>query len=220
MTDVEIRTFADADADRAGLLELFARAGDGVPGSAVWGHEESLAAVYLTPYMDHEPESLFVAVVDGELAGYLAGSLGSAAPNPVPSEAERTVQAMRTYRLFFRLRPAAFFLRAMLDTATAAVRREPTPGELDDPRWPAHLHIDLVPEARGRGAGAALMNAWFDRLRATGTPGCYLQTLVENTRAVRFFEHMGFQKHGPTPPVPGIRDGGRRLHQQTMVWTA
>jgi hypothetical protein len=60
----------------------------------------------------------------------------------------------------------------------------------------------------------------FDRLRVTGTPGCYLQTLVENTRAVDFFERMGFRKHGPTPVVPGIRDKGRRLHQQTMVGSA
>ncbi len=63
------------------------------------------------------------------------------------------------------------------------------------------------------------MNRWFDRLRETGSRGCYLQTLVENTRAVRFFERMGFEKHGPTPLVPGIRDRGRHLHQQTMVWS-
>ena len=113
-----------------------------------------------------------------------------------------------------------FFGRAMLDTAWRKIRRHPRAGGLDDPRWPAHLHINLVPEARGVGAGAALMNAWLDRLRVTGTPGCYLQTLVENTRAVTFFKRMGFRKHGPTPVVPGIREKGRRLHQQTMVWSA
>ncbi|MEV0050559.1 hypothetical protein AB0H34_08720 [Saccharopolyspora shandongensis] len=62
------------------------------------------------------------------------------------------------------------------------------------------------------------MNRWLDRLREAGSPGCHLQTLCENTRAVRFFERMGFAKHGPTPLVPGIRHDGKRLHQQTMVW--
>jgi hypothetical protein len=36
---------------------------------------------------------------------------------------------------------------------------------------------------------------------------------------VRFFERMGFAKHGPTPLVPGIWHGGRKLHQQAMVWS-
>lgn len=110
-----------------------------------------------------------------------------------------------------------FFVRSLLDMAQVTLRRTPTPGELDDPRWPAHLHINLVPDARGTGAAAGLMHSWFDRLAESGTPGCYAQTLVENTRAVRFFRRMGFTEHGPTPPVPGLRDNGRRVHQQTMV---
>ncbi|MGV9777649.1 hypothetical protein [Streptosporangium sp. NPDC003464] len=50
-------------------------------------------------------------------------------------------------------------------------------------------------------------------------PGCHLQTLVENTRAVRFFERVGFTGHGPTPLVPGLGHGGERLHRRTMVWS-
>jgi len=134
----------------------------------LWGHPASEAAVYLDPYMDPEPESLFVAVID---------------------------------------------------VALAALRHEPTAGDFADARWPAHLHINVAPEARGTGAAYGLMARWFARLRETGSPGCHLQTVVENTRAVRFFERMGFARHGPTPLVPGIRYGSKRLHQQTMVWS-
>ncbi|HJV15561.1 MAG TPA: hypothetical protein VJ625_16875 [Propionibacteriaceae bacterium] len=56
MRDMEIRTFAEAD--RAELRELFGRAGQGAPSESLWGHQESEAAVYLTPYMDLEPDSL------------------------------------------------------------------------------------------------------------------------------------------------------------------
>jgi ribosomal protein S18 acetylase RimI-like enzyme len=126
-------------------------------------------------------------------------------------------RVIRKHRLFLRRGPAAFFARSLLDVAVAAVRRQPTAGELDDPRWPAHLHINVVPEVRGTGVAAALMSRWFDRLRDAGTPGCYLQTLVENTRAVRFFERMGFVAHGSTPLVPGLRHDGRKVHQLTMV---
>jgi GNAT superfamily N-acetyltransferase len=75
----------------------------------------------------------------------------------------------------------------------------------------------VAPAARGTGAADGLMARWLARLRDAGSPGCHLQTLVENTRAVRFFERMGFARHGPTPLVPGIRYGGERVHQLTMV---
>lgn len=61
------------------------------------------------------------------------------------------------------------------------------------------------------------MRRWFERLEAAGTSGCHLQTLVENGRAVRFFERMGFTGYGPTPVVPGLRYRGTRVHQRTMV---
>ncbi|MQA86778.1 MAG: GNAT family N-acetyltransferase [Streptosporangiales bacterium] len=211
---MEIRTFAETD--RAELRELFGRAGEGAPSASLWGHEESEAAIYLDPYMDLEPDSLFIAVVDGALVGYLTGCLDS---SKFPSDSERVEKAVRKYRLVFRPGPAAFFARGMVDMVWAAVRREPTAGSIDDARWPAHLHINVEPRARGTGAADGLMKRWLDRLRETGSPGCHLQTLVENTRAVRFFERMGFAKHGPTPLVPGMRHDGKRLHQQTMVWS-
>lgn len=211
---MEIRAFAETD--RAELRGLFGRAGEGAPTASLWGHEESEAAVYLDPYMDLEPRSLFVAVADGALVGYLAGCLDS---STFPDESERMKKAIRTHRLVLRPGPAAFFARSLVDMAWAALRREPTAGDFGDARWPAHLHINVAPRTRGTGAADGLMERWLDRLKETGSPGCHLQTLVENTRAVRFFERMGFAGYGPTPLVPGIRYGGRRFHQQTMVWS-
>ncbi|WP_020573498.1 GNAT family N-acetyltransferase [Actinopolymorpha alba] len=212
---MDIRTFEESD--RAELRELFGRAGEGSPSASLWGHAESEAAVYLDPYMDLEPHSLFLAVVDGALVGYLTGCVDS---STLPSESERMAKAIRKHRLTLQRRPAAFFARSMIDLAGAALRRQPIAGEFDDPRWPAHLHINVAPEARGTGAADSLMKGWFARLREAGSPGCYLQTLRENTRAVKFFERMGFVKHGPTPLVPGLRYDGVRLHQQSMVWSA
>ncbi|WP_101787544.1 GNAT family N-acetyltransferase [Nonomuraea indica] len=211
---MEIRTFEESD--RAALRELFARAGEGAPTASLWGHVESEAAVYLEPYMDLAPDSLFLAVADGALVGYLAGCLDTSA---FPRESERMERAIRRHRLMFRARPVAFFARALADAVWAGLRKEPTAGDFDDPRWPAHLHINVAREARGTGAADALMRGWLDRLRTAGSPGCHLQTLVENTRAVRFFARMGFTSYGPTPLVPGIRHEGRRTHQRTMVWS-
>ncbi|MBA9001966.1 GNAT family N-acetyltransferase [Thermomonospora cellulosilytica] len=211
---MEIRTFTEADRDE--LRALFERAGEGSPSASLWGHMESEAAVYLYPYMEFEPDSLLIAVDGGAMVGYLTGCLDSSS---FPDEAKLMEQAIRRHRLLLRPRPMAFFARSMVDAAWAAVRRRPTASGFEDERWPAHLHINVAPEARGKGAADGLMRAWQDRLRQTGSPGCHLQTLVENTRAVRFFERMGFVRHGPTPLVPGVRYQGRRVHQQTMVWT-
>lgn len=210
---LKIRPFAQTD--RTELRSLFGPAGEGSPSSSFWGHEPSEAAIYLDPYMDLEPESLFVAVVDGALAGYLTGCPDSAR---FPSESKRFTRAIRRHRLITRPRTAAFLARGMLDLASATLGRESIVKDFADPRWPAHLHINVAPAARGTGAADGLMRQWLARLGETGSPGCYLQTLAENTRAVRFFERMGFTKHGPTPPVPGMRRDGKRLHQQTMVW--
>ncbi|SCL37480.1 Acetyltransferase (GNAT) family protein [Micromonospora pallida] len=209
---IEARPYAEAD--RAALRDLFARAGAGAPGSSLWGHAESAAAVYLDPYLDLAPGSLFVATDRGTLVGYLTGCLDS---STFPSEEERIGAAFRRYRLPLRPTTAPFLGRALADGILTALRRQPTAGDFTDRRWPSHLHINVAPEGRGTGAAAQLMSHWFDQLEQAGSPGCHLQTLVENTRAVRFFTRMGFAPYGPTPLVPGVRDGGRRLHQQTMV---
>jgi ribosomal protein S18 acetylase RimI-like enzyme len=207
---------AVTDEDHAELRRLFVRASEGAPTADLWGHQESQAAVYLEPYLRHEPESLLVAEENGALVGYLTGCVDSAR---FPSESERMDEAIRNHRLMLRPRPVAFFARSVLDVAVAKVGRRPTAQECRDPRWPAHLHINVEPKARGTGVADGLMSRWLDRLRQVGSPGCHLQTVCENTRAVRFFERMGFVGHGPTPLVPGLRHRGRRVHQKTMVWT-
>ena len=172
---------------------------EGAPSSSIWGHQASEAAVYLLPYVDLEPDSLFVAAADGQLVGYLTGCINS---STFPTEAKRISQAIRQHRLVLKPGPLRFLARAGLDTIGATIRREPTAAELEDGRWPAHLHINVVREVRGTGVAAGLMERWLDRLHQVGAPGCYLQTLVENPRAVRFFERMGFERTDPRRSSP------------------
>jgi ribosomal protein S18 acetylase RimI-like enzyme len=120
--------------------------------------------------------------------------------------------------LLFRPGPAGFLWRAIFD---GMKDKQAATGELVDERWPSHLHINLLPVARGTGLGVALMESWLEQLKQSGSPGCHLGTLLENVRAVSFFEKMGFKAHGQPSLVAGMRGpSGERLHQQFMVWQA
>ncbi|GGG59159.1 hypothetical protein GCM10011374_22560 [Kocuria dechangensis] len=44
-----------------------------------------------------------------------------------------------------------------------------------------------------------------------------LREVFLHTRAVSFFESVGFVRHGDPALIPGLREHGRRIHQQTMV---
>lgn len=60
--------------------------------------------------------------------------------------------------------------------------------------YPAHLHIDLLPRAQGRGYGRRMIEALLDRLRARGVPGVHLGVSVHNPRAGGFYARLGFRE--------------------------
>ncbi len=184
----------------------------GEPADWLWRDRESFADVFSGYYTDREPGSALVAADERRAFGFLLGCRDSSRVTPPGEIMKRAV-----LRRALPLRPgtAGFFWRSLADLLR---ERDVPDGELDDPRWPAHLHIDLLPEARGCGLGGALMRRWLERLRSEGCPGCHLGTFHENTRAIGFFERMGFRRHGTPRRVPGfrLREGGR-MHVQWMV---
>lgn len=60
-------------------------------------------------------------------------------------------------------------------------------------KYPAHLHIDLLPEAQGQGMGTALMNTLKAHLRAKNVQGVFLCVGKDNKKALRFYKKQGFQ---------------------------
>ena len=184
----------------------------GEPADWYWRDRESFADACSGYYTDCEPESSFVAVHERRVVGYLLGCVDTAR---APTMAEVSTRLVLRRALLLRPGSAGFFWRALFD----ALRNRGAPsGDLRDSRWPSHLHINLLPEARGAGAGAALMRSWLGRLAALGSPGCHLGTFAENRNAIAFFERQGFRHHGPPAPVPGMRNrDGSRMHLQLMI---
>jgi ribosomal protein S18 acetylase RimI-like enzyme len=214
VSDVIIRPYRPEDRDRVRYI-CHETGYMGEPAGWLWRDRASFADLFSGWWTDHEPESASVVEIDGVVAGYL---LGCADSRRVGNEAGVL------FRHFFGraccLRPgtAAVMWRMLGDGAVDALRRRLPPVRVWDQRWPAHLHVDLLPEARGRGAGARLVHGWLDTLRGRAVPGCHLQTMAENTGAIAFFEAMGFERRGGPANIPGFRtrEGGR-LHVQLMV---
>jgi ribosomal protein S18 acetylase RimI-like enzyme len=184
----------------------------GEPAAWYWRDAVSFADAWSGYYTDHEPESAFVAVEGDSVVGYLVGCLDTAR---APSPRVAITRLMLRRQLLLRPGTAGFFWRSIWDTLGDA---SVPSGELSDPRWPSHLHINLLRAARGHGAGRGLVDAWLDRLRQLGSPGCHLGTLAENTGAIRFFRSLGFEPFGAPLLVPGMRlRTGGRMHEQLMV---
>jgi GNAT superfamily N-acetyltransferase len=211
VAEIEVRPYEPRD--RAGVRDVCFRTGYmGDPVEFEWADAESFADIWVGWYVDNEPESAWVAVDGGDVLGYLVGCRDTAAG---PNLAWIFVRSVLTRGLLVRPGTAPYLWRSVADLIRD--RRLP-PVAPDLERWPAHLHIDLLPQARGTGVGTRLMSTWLDKLRDAGVRGVHLGTLAENSGAVAFFEAMGFRSHGPPVAVPGGRTrAGGRLHSLLMV---
>jgi len=73
--------------------------------------------------------------------------------------------------------------------------------------YPSHLHVDLLPEAQGVGWGRRLMEHLHDALRTDGSHGVHLGVSTRNERALRFYDHLGYEElaHHPMHHTLGLR---------------
>jgi ribosomal protein S18 acetylase RimI-like enzyme len=59
--------------------------------------------------------------------------------------------------------------------------------------YPAHLHIDILPEFQRQGHGMALITAFLEAVKSRGANGVHLDMVRHNTNAWKFYERVGFQ---------------------------
>ena len=216
MTDLVVRPYEERD--RAAVRDVCYLTGYmGEPVDWLWRDTESFADMFTGYYTDEEPSSAFVVEVDGVVSGYLLGCVDSSnAWNPAVVAARHVLRRA----IAFRPGTAGVIWRSLSDVVRdIAMRRlDVRQADFSDPAFPAHLHIDLLPPARGAGVGRRLIMTWLDRLRTIGVGGVHLGTFAENTGAIAFFEAMGFTRHGSLILVPGFRTRtGERMHEQVMV---
>jgi ribosomal protein S18 acetylase RimI-like enzyme len=185
---LEIRPYQEPD--EAAVRRICLLTGqNGGDATALYPDVDLLADIYAIPYTVLDPELCFVAVDGGtdRVVGYIVGTADSAR-----------------------------FARRFRDEWLPRVsdRHQAPPEEPDrvndaqgsmawnlhhpwsDPRlaedYPAHLHIDLLPEAQGKGGGRALMETFLNAARKHGAGGVHLHVSLANTNARAFYARVGF----------------------------
>ncbi len=58
--------------------------------------------------------------------------------------------------------------------------------------YPAHFHIDLLPEIQGKGLGTELIEEFIRQLHSADCPGAHLGVSAKNTGAIAFYRKTGF----------------------------
>ena len=141
------------------------------------------------PYLELEPGLAFVLDDGARAVGYVLGTADTpgfvrayrerwlprvAGRRPVPADPPVTADDRALHHL---LHPERMLVPGL----------EP---------YPAHLHIDLLPEAQGAGWGRVLITELCDSLRAQGVPGVHAAVSVENPGALAFYPRVGFTRIG------------------------
>ena len=185
LVDICLKT-ADAGADATGILD----------------DDDLWAEIFVLPYAARHPEFAFVVEADdGRVIGYIVGAPDSAAFEEWfasewwPRHAER----------WPRPQPAGDSRQdGILRYAYARSGGTQPFGD----EYPAHLHIDLLPETQGQGLGRRLIETLEEALRKAGVPGLHLVASADNTGAIAFYPRVGFE---PLPSPEGTQVFGTRL---------
>ncbi|GIG41353.1 GNAT family N-acetyltransferase [Cellulomonas phragmiteti] len=157
----------------------------GEDATALYRDPELLGHVYCGPYPTADPGLSFVVVDEQGVGGYVVATADTVAFDAWCRRAWWPVLRGRYPR---HDDPGDGTADHVLRARIHALDPSPTL-----PDAPAHLHVDLLPRLQGQGWGRRLIETLADALRARGVPGVHLGVDGRNTRAIAFYEHLGFR---------------------------
>ena len=194
--------------DRSAIRQICVETADaGEPLDNFYSDRELVGDLITRYYTDYSSGYSWVAELHGEVVGYL-----TAAPDT------------RAYlkSLYWSIGPQAFiraigrgllFRRENWAMVGAMIRRR---GRLVRPpfkvpeAFPAHLHINLLKQARGQHSGRDLIEALIQKLKVNRVPGVHATVRADNEGACSFFEHLDFNpisEYDETLPAKqGVQD--------------
>ncbi|WP_137843194.1 GNAT family N-acetyltransferase [Microbacterium sp. 2FI] len=196
----KIRPFRPGD--EPALAEICLQTADaGGDATGVFSDDDLWAEVFALPYVARHPDLAFVVETDdARVAGYIVG-----APDTRAFE-----EWFRTewWPRFAERWPLPDAERSRQDGTLIYAYGRRGGAEPYGDTYPAHLHIDLLPELQGQGWGRRLIDTLVDALRERGVTGLHLASSSDNQGAIAFYPRVGFTA---LPSHEGVQAFGRHL---------
>jgi len=185
--DYRIRLARPTDLDA--LYAVCLATGDsGEDATALYSDPHLLGHVYVGPYAVLEPGLAFVAEDRDGVAGYALGTANTALFE-ARLEREWWPALRAQYADPTGSEPALWSPDQRL--AAQIHHPERTPHSATT-RYPAHLHLDLAPRMRGKGAATALLHRCLAEMKQAGVNAVMLGASRTNRRGIKFWEKSGF----------------------------
>ena len=178
---VEIRAYGQSDAEQVQSVCLE------TAGAGLRRFKKFLLGSFCDYYIEAEPGNCFVATdVQDRAVGYI-----------LCSEDTKIWKKIFDENYVKRL-PPIFRLAARGSGAEAMKFAD---------EYPAHLHIDILPEYQHSGVGTGLMEVLIEHLRQKSVAGVQLTVAKSNVNARAFYQKCGFAilADRPTVVVMGVK---------------
>jgi len=147
---------------------------------------ELIGHFYAAPYAFIEPELCFILTFSGSPLGYIIGTQNS---HNFYRDCEQ-----KWFPLLRERYPLPETDNGSLDHRIIKLIHEGHKPKDDLQDYPAHLHIDLLPEAQGKGLGRKLIEVFNNKLKELEVPAVHLEVGKKNPGAIKFYEKVGFKR--------------------------
>ncbi|MEP2977836.1 MAG: GNAT family N-acetyltransferase [Lentilitoribacter sp.] len=178
------------------IYAISVQTGDsGRDATTLYDDPKLMGHIYSAPYALLEPELVIVVEYNDQVVGYVVGI--------------RDTQSWET-RLEQQWWPA---LRDQYEAPSLTSRNSWTMDQMRidrihnprlinreiSERYPAHLHMNLLPSMQRRGIGTALLDKWLSIAIKDGDRGVHVGANPKNTDGIAFWQRSGFEiiKTGP-----------------------
>lgn len=168
-------------------------ADSGKDATALYSDPWLVGQYFAAPYLVRDSSLCFVAEEEGIPKGYIVAADDTEAFDSwldrfwlPPLRARYPLSRLEAHKVSDREEN----LYRYINRTGPFVTRENSPWLAD---YPAHLHIDLLPDLQGKGCGRLLMERLFEALAGRGCPGVHLGVDGQNLNAVGFYRKLGFE---------------------------
>ena len=174
--------------DREAVYDVAVRTGAaGQDARGRYSTDDLIGDIYAGPYLYLEPEHAYVLDNGSRAVGYVIGTASTT--GFVAAYRDRWLPLMRERYRSPAGPPATDEERKLADMFNPEFML------VDDlAPYPAHLHINLLPDYQGSGFGRAMMSTFLASVAAAGVAFAYLAVRPANTAALGFYARLGWQR--------------------------